>query len=214
MKAQLLETAAASSQRLRNEQALIFAMINEHVQFYEWGGVRLPKKILSHKALREVLKYLCLAVSGSAMPPSLNKLKALSWAVSGKNYKGGTLGGAQFIDEDEHILIVRDPGMVIGRKGVPMLEPLMLGPNVPAIWDGRFLVKTAEEGVSAFPLLSAYDQVSKQDFAGLKTMPFQARSGIPAFERGGTILSASLPGESEEYEVKCIIEERVSALLG
>ena len=89
---------------------------------FEWGGVRLGQEAYSSGVIGESLGLLTIAVSGSARPPSREKMGKLVDALLAGKFKGATLGGAQFIAEEQGLLIVRDPGMVMGTYRKTKIE--------------------------------------------------------------------------------------------
>lgn len=134
------------------------------------------------------------------------------------DFRGATLAGAQFVNDKAGILIVRDPGAVLGRKQKPSQSPMALSTQVSTLWDGRFLVKTDQGDLNMAPLMMYSDQLNKAQKRALKNIPEPARAGLPC------ILHDSASGEREliwaypqqpdaNLQLSSLIEAHLQAML-
>jgi len=118
------------------ESAVAFADDVAVIDLAAWRGA---------EAVRErTLAVLIAAASGQARPPAADGVEAELTRTGAV-----TLGGALLRRNRDAIRISRDPGALTGRAdGAKPPPPLVLAPDVEAVWDGRLAVFAREPGWS------------------------------------------------------------------
>ncbi|PHR91222.1 MAG: tRNA lysidine(34) synthetase TilS [Robiginitomaculum sp.] len=225
VKDQFLCTAMHAQKCLREEKNKIKTVLAAHVKIHKWGGASLETQGLkvNSELAPQILKYLIHAVSGEAQAIPLDKLNGLNAKLLKPGFRGATLGGAQFVGGKHDVLIVRDPGAVLGRKQKPSKLPIALSTQTPTLWDGRFLVETDQAGLNMAPLMTYADQLDKQQKQALKNIPEPARAGLPCILRdnmsGGStseeceLLWAYPQQTGATFRLTCLIGAHLQAML-
>jgi len=213
--AAMLHTIAQDAGRgLREERMQLRALLAAHVKIHHWGGVTLNKQAIAGNGDLgcELLRCLSLAVSGQGQAPAREKFSKLRGSILSPRFQGATLGGAQFIANETDVQLVRDPGQVLGRsgRGGLDLQPLCAGEDF--VWDGRFHVQVAEEGLSVAPLAAYADMLTKRQKQVLKSIPLSARMTLPALVRAGTLVYSPVDEPSTRYQLNSLTRQRLANL--
>ncbi|MBL4869629.1 MAG: tRNA lysidine(34) synthetase TilS [Robiginitomaculum sp.] len=218
IKQQLLRVGAASQEKLAEEIQAISLFLFRSAHILEWGGVHVNiDNIIAYKKLTadskisadEAFKYLILAVSGGSHVPSQEQRQNLVKQLVSDTFKGATLGGVQFIPDGETVLLVRDPGAVMGRHQKPALATMKILPNTPVIWDGRYKIGTRVEGVSIAPLMAHSEKLSKVQNRKLKEIPNSGRAGLPCLLSSEGVFVPYLDAPNDKFTVDCLVKERL-----
>lgn len=179
---------AAQERSAEIERAKTAAKLAE---FTPWGGARVTGAAQSD--LSVLLPLLIPCISGRDLSPPRQKTDALAGKINAPDFKGAALGGALIMPSSEGVIICRDPGAVLGRRGVQPLPPLAVCAHQSAFWDRRFAVRTERDGeILAYSALARHKRKPSAPLrAALKAAPNFARSTVPIFVgRDGTM---SLP---------------------
>ncbi|MEE9272523.1 MAG: tRNA lysidine(34) synthetase TilS [Robiginitomaculum sp.] len=216
LKMSALKTAKQSRAKLTKEKQAIFEIFKSSVDVSNWGGIYLAKNVLGETACASVLRILLLAASGQRYFTPPDKLATLAKRMHTPEFSGATLGGAQIINEEKQFLIIRDPGKVLGRNESLAIAPLCLDPGAEQIWDGRFLVKTALANIQINPFSACVRPLLKEKLAGLSCVPYAARITMPVFTQNNVFMCAEFANFHKphmDFSVKCLISERIKALM-
>lgn len=216
---QMIDLSRESQFDLKKENRRLKKLIAIHVEITAWGGayIRSIDQIDGVSNLAGILRFILPCVSGgSGFPPS-GKLKNLVWRLHAPKFKGATFAGARLIGTERGILIVRDPGMILGRNQKPALETQELTPGQVKIWDGRFLIETNESGLTVAAVGTAFDQLDKKTKQSLKQLPLAARKTLPCIIDGHEIVTVpfldNVPDIEAKTNVKSLISTRLSGFL-
>ena len=212
--AQLGVISQDAGRGLAQERAQIRALLGAYAKTHSWGGVTLNGQALAGNGAlgEELLRLLSLAVSGQGQAPAREKYTKLLTSILRARFQGATLGGAQFVPAGADIQIVRDPGQVLGRSGRGGLRAQPFSAGAPIIWDGRFRISAAHEGISAAPLASYASQLTKQQKQALKLLPVSARATLPALVRDGALLASPVHRQTAQYGFESLTQARLTNL--
>jgi len=175
LRTDMLSLAKEMRQGLLDEKAHFQAIIKDKVNVDVIGGINITAPIPKH-----LLKLCLLCASGQGKPIDLQKLKGLHERISYDSDFVATLSGAQVTANHKRLRIIRDPGAVKSRSGLPLIAQsvdILTGQTV--LWDGRWWVKALKESYKITPLaghMSALPKVLKNkalsyDAASRPTLP-------------------------------------------
>ena len=214
---QLLQVGMSAQDSLRDEMQALSLFMLKSTEVFDWGGIRVNANNFTaypEHIVEEALKYLILAVSGGNQATPQIQRQSLVKRLTCGNFKGATLGGVQFIPKGEIVLLVRDPGAVLGRAEKPAHNPIKLLPQTSAFWDGRYKVETRFDGASIAPLMKHVDKLSKRQKQNLKEIPLEARAGLPCLLKEGGLIAPYLDGLNPDVDMQCLVKERLLAMVG
>lgn len=165
-----------------------------------WAGLL----ILTRAAPARVLAAALLSASGGAAPPRGRRLAALhARIVSGADFTA-TLAGARVEAVGETVCIMREPG----RRG---LADLVLTPNEPLVWDGRFEITAFRPGWRVGPLKGRTAALADADRSVLNQIPASARPALPVLFRD----DGSRPVLAwRNARTRCLVAARLVAAVG
>lgn len=136
-----------------------------------WAGVLPLSRDLSASTLAAVL----LCAGGGATPPRGDRLAALQARLASREDFTAVLCGARVEASGERVQVTREPGEWKRRPPAS----LALTPGRPAVWDGRFEIKTEQSGLRVAPAAGRLAQLSERDRAALASLPPAARAAAP-----------------------------------
>lgn len=177
---------ALTARRLQRARSALDAMANrameDHIEAHRSGYCRIDKRLMREHPEEVVLRVLgrCLtAVGGTYYAPRQSALEDLCAGLQGGDLKTRTLGGCQIMDDDGHIMIVREPGRIAR-------EPLALSPGERLVWDSRFKVGYDLDDAVLKPCTGLYVQpLQAQGWAQMKQYgyrcPRPVREGLVSF---------------------------------
>ena len=117
-----------------------------------------------------------LCASGKHTPPRRQRLSALVYRLrSGESFVA-TLAGARVMADGEAVTIGREPG----RQVIP---EMILSPDRPVVWDGRFEITVSRAGYSLAPAFGRLRALSKADQQVLQGIPASLRPTLPVLIR-------------------------------
>ena len=117
-----------------------------------------------------------LCASGTDTPPRRDRLSALVYRLrSGESFVA-TLAGARVTADGDSVTIGREPG----RQAIP---EMILPPDRPIVWDGRFEIAVSRAGYSLAPASGRLRAVSKADQQVLQGIPASLRPTLPVLIR-------------------------------
>ena len=166
------------------ENALVLA---ESLRPVPGGGFEAPLAALHAAGADERRRLLALACvcAGGGRPPRAAAAARLATQLF------GTLAGARLVVEGERALIVRDAGEA-ARGG---LAPLAL-PAAPVVWDGRFEISAAGEGLQVRRLAGLSTRLPAGQTRALAALPAAARGALPAIVEAAGGVTCPLLGDS------------------
>ncbi len=217
MQQQLLQVGMSAQGSLRDEMQALSRFMLKSTEVFDWGGINVNANNLTvypEHTVEEALKYLILPVSGGNQAPSQTQRQNLVKNLTCGNFKGATLGGVQFIPKGDTILLVRDPGAVLGRAEKPMYSPVKLLPQKVTFWDGRFKIETRISEVSLVPLMEYKGKLSKLQKQNLKKIPLEAHAGLPCLLKGGGVIAPYIDGPHPDIDMQCLVKERLFTMVG
>jgi tRNA(Ile)-lysidine synthase len=147
------------------------ALISDAFQADEAGRVRLPRT-----AAPELIAKALLCASGRERPPAGEAVRRVAARLQAGERFRATLGGARLLAEGDELAVVRDAGE--RARGGLQPVPARLGEAV--VFDGRFEVEVADEGLQVMALSGLAGRLSPADAARLKAVPVEARPALPA----------------------------------
>ena len=215
IKQQLLRVGVSAQEKLRDEIHTVCLFIFRSACFLEWGGVGLSvNNIVTSPdvVVEEALKYLILAVSGGNQISPQEQRQNLAKKLRSKTFKGATLGGVQFTPNGETVLLIRDPGAIMGRHGKPAQATVKLVSQIPIIWDGRFKIETCIDGLSITPLMAHFKKLSKTQRAKLKKFPTEARAGMPCLLSSTGIFVPYVDERNDDFTVQYLVKQRLHGM--
>ncbi|HRL06157.1 MAG TPA: ATP-binding protein, partial [Brevundimonas diminuta] len=141
-----------------------------------WAGVLPLSRDLSASTLAAVL----LCAGGGATPPRGDRLAALQARLASGEDFTAVLCGARVEASGERVQAMREPGE--WKRRPPASLALTLGR--PAVWDGRFEIKTEQPGLRVEAAAGRLAQLSERDRAALAPLPHAARAAAPVLIEG------------------------------
>ncbi len=186
-----------------------------------WGGVTLDRERLTRaepgRAVR-LLQIVAVCVSGAerlSRPARAERL--LSRLMAGEAFVA-TLGGARIEAGATQVAVEREAGEA-ARGG---LEPLVLEPGAPAVWDGRFEITADRAGLVVEALRGQAAKLEPEDRAVVRDVPAAARPALPLWRRLGDFadpprLALAAPhAHLGDNGVRCrpLCEERLAGATG
>lgn len=154
---------------------------------------------------RDLAATLVCAGGGDRPPRSVRLDRIIGGLRSGADF-AAVLCGARIEARGDQVLVCREAGeFARGRLG-----PLLLEPDVEAVWDGRWAVVASTAGWSVAPAAGRMAALSKPDRARLAALPRLARPGWPVLIRNdATAPVLAAPG----VELQSLAEERLTLAL-
>lgn len=141
-----------------------------------WAGVLPLSRDLSASTLAAVL----LCAGGGATPPRGDRLAALQARLASGEDFTAVLCGTRVEASGERVQAMREPGEWKRRPPAS----LVLTPGLPAVWDGRFEIKTEQSGLRVAAAAGRLAQLSERDRAALAPLPPAARAAAPVLIEG------------------------------
>lgn len=170
------------------------------------GLIILPRASLQHGEITALVGVACLCAAGTSRPARRDRVERLAQRLQGRETFAASLAGARIEADDTQVRFLREPGEM-ARTG---LQPLVLEPGRPAVWDGRFEI-AAERAATILPLAGRAARLPPSQRQGLASLPPCARSGLPVAIHGeDVVLASSDPGLS----VRALAHERLLAACG
>jgi len=199
----------------RDEEDL--AALAGSVEIAPAGYLRVDREALERappSAVRRLLAAGVLCAGGGERPPRGDRLDRLVQLATGGAPFQATLAGAKIIGADS-VLLTRDAGEV--RRGG--LAPVALPAGVATVWDGRFELIAARDGLSARVLAGVMTGLGPAARQALRALPAPARAGLPAVVGGDAapvcpILAGSGLACAGSVQVRSLIAARFLAACG
>jgi tRNA(Ile)-lysidine synthase len=142
--------------------------------FHRWGYATFcaPPNRIGADCLGRLLR----SISGADHQPNESEVSAFAAMLEGAG--AATLGGAIGRRHQGLYFISREPSSVLGRAGVPPIQPLKLEPGKRVLWDRRFAIENGgSEPVSVMPMGSDPDVARRA--SALLDAPADAVAAIP-----------------------------------
>ncbi len=156
------------------------------------------------------LSAALLSASGGARPPRREAvLRLLARLAEGARFSA-TLAGARLCAEDDRIVICRESGAFRRFGGGP--QPL--APGQPLVWDGRFELRTDQEGLAVRPLAGLAARLPKTQRAALANFPSAARPSLPAIVDQAGLATCPILAQEPLASVRGLVEARFLAAVG
>ncbi|MEI9965146.1 MAG: hypothetical protein WDM92_11005 [Caulobacteraceae bacterium] len=161
-------------------------------------------------AARRWLQIACLCAGGGERPARGDQTERLRQGVASGADFVATLAGARVEAAGGEVTILRDAGEA-ARSG---LQPVTLAPGRRSIWDGRFELTAAADGLHARPLKGMAAALPPGERAGLRAVPAAARPALPIVAGGGRPPSCPLLAEDAQVTADCLVGGRLRAACG
>jgi tRNA(Ile)-lysidine synthase len=148
-----------------------------HVRFLAGGGLRLDRAPLVEAdpaRARRLLAAAMTSAGGGERPAQSAGVERLLDRLRGAGPVTATLAGARLVADDA-VLVAREAGER-RRKGV---QPLVLSPEIPSVWDGRYEVEATEPGLRIDALRGHAARLPRAERAGLSALPSPLRPALP-----------------------------------
>lgn len=178
-----------------------------------WAGLSIAREALrgaEDGAARRFLAAACLCAGGTDRPPRGDRLQRLLDAVRGEGSFTATLGGSRIEADGEAVRLMREPGEA-ARGGLAACA-LPLGETV--VWDGRYEVVAAREGLSVRPLAGLAARLADRERRALPSVPAAARGALPAVVDPGGAVTCPVLWPSGEVQITPLIGTRLDAACG
>ncbi|MDP3855437.1 tRNA lysidine(34) synthetase TilS [Phenylobacterium sp.] len=170
------------------------------------GLIALPRESLRQGEITIFVGVACLCAAGTSRPARRDRVERLALRLRGRETFTASLAGARVEADDTQVRFMREPGEM-ARTG---LEPLVLDPGRPSVWDGRFEI-TAARAATILPLAGRAARLPAGQRHGLARLTPSTRPGLPVAVHGDDIvLAASDPG----LNVRALAHERLLAACG
>jgi tRNA(Ile)-lysidine synthase len=185
----------------------------ELCRFEPWGGVGFPRAALRAAPLAEAERLVGLAAvcaGGGARLPARAARDGLSARLRGAAAEVvATLAGARIEASAEALQVDREAGEA--RRGG--LQPRALAAGEAVVWDGRFEVVAAIEGLEVRPLRGLARWLPEDQRRRLAELPAAARPALPAIVAADGGVSCPQLGVSPA-QVESLVEGRLRAAAG
>ena len=156
------------------------------------------------------LSAALLSASGGARPPRRDAvLRLLARLAEGRRFSA-TLAGARLCVEDDRIVICRESGAFRRFGGGPQT----LAPGHPLVWDGRFELRTDQEGLAVRPLAGLAARLPKPQRAALAKLPSMARGALPAIVDQAGLATCPILAQEPLVSVRSLARARFLAAVG
>jgi len=186
-----------------------------------WGGVVIERAGLLTAKPEPALRLLQIAVAcvsgaeGLARPGRARGL--MSRLAGGETFVAG-LGGARIEAGALEVALEREAGEA-ARGG---LQPVLVAPGRPEVWDGRFEAQVLHETVRIEALRGQLSRLGTKDRAEVVKVSVSARPVLPVFrtvDQKGAEARLVLTGSGahiEDQNVRCraLCEARLAAAIG
>ncbi len=153
------------------------------------------------------LAAVLLSASGGETPPRGDRLETLTKRLEAGQDFTATLAGARIEARGETVIVGREAGEMRRRP----VADIVLHPDRPAVWDGRYEITAREPGWTVAAALGRLNALSKADRAIVNTVPARARPALPVLIRDG----GDAPVLAwRDAEVRNLAPRRLSLALG
>lgn len=157
-----------------------------------------------------VLGMACLCAGGGSRPPRRDQLTQLWEELDRCDHFCATLAGARIDKAGDHIRIVRNAGDRLRTHAAP----LVLEPGSPAIWDGRYEVRTEAPGLEIQALEGFFKQLPEGERDALKAYTPMARRALPAVLTADGRVSCPVLANDERVILNDLVVSRFGAACG
>jgi len=178
-----------------------------------WGGLSIARGALREAEegpARRFLAAACLCAGGTSRPPRGDRLQRLLDAVRGERPVTATLGGSRIEADGEAVRLMREPGEA-ARGG---LAPCALPLRHTVVWDGRYEVVAARNGLSVRPLAGLAARLADRERRALPSVPAAARGALPAIVGPQGVVSCPVLWASDDVQVTPLVGARLDAACG
>lgn len=128
---------------------------------------------------RGELAFSLLCVAGHDRLPKGSRLANLAQRIALGQAFTATLAGARIQATDDRLLILREAGEF--RRRPP--RPVMLAPDEPVVWDGRYEITALQSGWTVMPAIGHLAAMNEADRAIATRVPAAARGALPILIR-------------------------------
>ena len=167
----------------------------------------------------------CLCAAGTAQPPRGERLRRLVDRIRGGEAFTATLAGARVEAAGDTVSFFREPGEARRSLGPPPTDPsdrlphggrgyLVLPPNQPIVWDGRYEITAAGPGLTVRPLQGLAARLPAAQRQALKSLPAAARPSLPAVLVPDGAVSCPILAEPNATPARCLVMDRFNAATG
>jgi tRNA(Ile)-lysidine synthase len=174
------------------------------------GDLVIPRAHLQMPGARNLLATLLVCASGAAGPPRGARLDRLVAKLAGEEPLIATLAGARLEGDARDVRVLREPGEFRRREAGATPLPA----DQPIVWDGRFEITAACEGLIVRPLGGLAARLPKVQAATLRTQHPLVRRTLPALvDPLGQVTCPVLAADSRA-RVRSLVLERFWAAAG
>ena len=153
------------------------------------------------------LAAVLLCASGTETPLRGDRLETLTKRLEAGQDFTATLAGARIEARGETVIVGREAGEMRRRP----VADIVLHPDRPAVWDGRYEITAREPGWTVAAALGRLNALSKADRAIVNRVPARARPALPVLIRDG----GDAPVLAwRDAEVRNLAPRRLSLALG
>jgi tRNA(Ile)-lysidine synthase len=176
------------------------------------GGLRIARELVRRapeSAAVTLLSLACVCAGGGDRRPATARLRRLVEALRTDAAVTATLAGSRIEADDREVHILREAGEA-ARGG---LRPLMLQPNEPAVWDGRFELETPRTGLEVRRLSGLARQLPEGQQRALQGFHAKVRPGLPVVVTPSGALSCPLLADGQ-MAIRSLVHDRLVAAAG
>jgi tRNA(Ile)-lysidine synthase len=188
------------------------AALADACRFDAAGGVAISRVALRNAdpaAARAFLGMAAVCAGGGDRRPATERVERLRALLAGSAAATATLAGARIETDGGTVRLFREPGEA-KRGGLPMLY---LTPGKAIVWDGRYEILAAREGLHVDQAEGLLRRLPADQQAAIQTLPAKARGALPVImdESGPTS-----PALAEVAGVECrpLVADRLLAACG
>jgi tRNA(Ile)-lysidine synthase len=168
---------------------------------FEYGSIILPRS-----AEARALAFAAVCAGGGDRLPRSGEIDRLIERLHAGGPFVATLCGAR-IEGGEEIIVTREPG----RTGLPSV---CLSAEKATVWDGRYELRAAEEGLTVKGLAGSAAKLTADEKAKLRRIDARVRGALPLVERpDGSVFCPVLAGDNG-VRARSLVRERFLSAYG
>jgi tRNA(Ile)-lysidine synthase len=170
-------------------------------EVFDDGLITVPRDARSR-----ALAALLVCSGGGETPPRGDRLERLLQRLRAGEDFAAALCGARVETAGEIVAVMREAGELARRPAAP----LVLTPDVEAVWDGRFAFISREAGWIVVPAKGRLSALSAADRAAIARLPAATRGAVPVLVRDGDLAPVLA---AEGVERRGLVAERLRLAL-
>ncbi len=208
-KRRLLNVKSEHANDLFAERQIFKTWMSEYAKISVQGYLEIsaipPPNLLSH---------LLRMASGTGGPIDSKKCENLCKDMETANFKAVTLAGAWLVKTLSGFIIVRDKVAARGRQDRTdtLIEPQQIKPNMPFIWDGRFVLEATQPDIRVEPAFGHLQKLREHtETKQIFNLPESVRPTLPVYFKGARVLGYGA-GKWEGLSARACLETRIQSL--